>query len=443
LTVLILLAIALASIIGTLIPQNENPADYIHAFGEFKYLVMDALDLFDMYHAWWYQMLLFFLTVNIIVCSFNRLSSTWKIIFPKKKNAGFSKFSNRKPKHEFSIDQETELVEARYKTLISKAFGPVISESEEDGFVIYGEKGRWTRLGVYIIHTSVLFLLIGAMVGAMFGFEGRVNIPEGEAAQYITLMNTQEKKPLDFAIRCNDFSVTYYKNNPGMPEEFRSSLSIIENNEVVHEADIIVNAPLRYKGINIFQSNYGTIPMTSKILEKTGINLRIKSNSSGMLYTVNAKKGKEIDLPEGLGRLEITGYQKNHMFRGMSNIGQVFTARLKVSEEDEPIDIIISLKFPNFDKMRKGSFIVSAGESEHYFTGLQITSDPGVGIVYIGFVMMIIGFFITFFMSHQQIYVRLARQESNTRVTILGKANKNRLGMDIFIRKLSERLQKS
>jgi len=443
LTVLTLLSIALASIIGTLIPQNENPADYIHTFGELKYRFMDALDLFDMYHAWWYQLLLLILTINIIVCSINRLSSTWKIIFPKKTNYGFAKLVNRKPKHEFSMDMEAKSLTDRYERMVSKAFGSVVSESVEDGFVIYGEKGRWTRLGVYIVHTSVLFLLIGAMIGARLGFEGYVNIPEGDTIQSVSVRNSGQKIPLDFAIRCNDFDVTFYKDSPGRPKEFRSNLSILENDKVVLETDIIVNAPLRYKGINIFQSSYGSIPMTEEMLERNGVDLNIQSKTSGMVYTLKAKKGKNEDLPEGLGKLELTGYRKNHVFKGMSNIGEVLTARITEPGQNEPVDIVVSLKFRNFDKMRKGNFIVSAGKIDNYFTGLQITKDPGVGIVYTGFMMMIIGFFITFFMSHQQIGVRLAREEKSTRVFVFGKADKNRIGMDIFMRKLSERLQKS
>ncbi|MGD8336009.1 MAG: cytochrome c biogenesis protein ResB, partial [Desulfobacterales bacterium] len=83
LTVTLLMTLAATSIIGTLIPQNESPENYRRAFGEFYYRLFEILGIFDMYHSWWFQLLLVLLTVNIIVCSLNRLSATLKIVFVK------------------------------------------------------------------------------------------------------------------------------------------------------------------------------------------------------------------------------------------------------------------------------------------------------------------------------------------------------------------------
>ena len=81
LTVVLLLSLAFTSIIGTVIPQNENPEAYLQAYGAFRYQLLSALGIFDMYHSWWFQGLLLFLTVNIVVCSIDRLQGSWKIIF--------------------------------------------------------------------------------------------------------------------------------------------------------------------------------------------------------------------------------------------------------------------------------------------------------------------------------------------------------------------------
>ena len=37
LTIVLLISLAATSIVGTLIPQNENPAAYVQAFGEFAF----------------------------------------------------------------------------------------------------------------------------------------------------------------------------------------------------------------------------------------------------------------------------------------------------------------------------------------------------------------------------------------------------------------------
>ncbi|MDH3827147.1 MAG: cytochrome c biogenesis protein ResB, partial [Desulfobacterales bacterium] len=75
-----------------------------------------------------------------------------------------------------------------------------------------------------------------------------------------------------------------------------------------------------------------------------------------------------------------------------------------------------------------------------YYTGLQVSRDPGVWVVYVGFILMIIGIYITFFMSHQQIFVDVASLGEKSRTLVAGTSNKNKLGMQKKVTKLSEHL---
>ena len=67
LTGVILFSLAIFSAVGTFIPQNKDVEQYLRAFGDFLFRLFAVLDLFDIYHAWWFQMLLILLVVNIIV----------------------------------------------------------------------------------------------------------------------------------------------------------------------------------------------------------------------------------------------------------------------------------------------------------------------------------------------------------------------------------------
>jgi ResB-like family len=69
LTIVLLLSLAITSVIGTLIPQNSEPAAYVAAFGETLYRFFAVLGLFDMYHSWWFQVLMVLLAANVVVCS--------------------------------------------------------------------------------------------------------------------------------------------------------------------------------------------------------------------------------------------------------------------------------------------------------------------------------------------------------------------------------------
>jgi cytochrome c biogenesis protein len=291
LTVFVMLTLATTSIIGTVIPQNRELQLYKNEYGAVWYNVFDLLDLFDMYHSMWFQVVLAVLIANIIVCSIDRLSSVWKIIFVKTPKFNISRFQKAQGKQEFTVNCQVSKLRETYEKAISKKFKYLKAQSNDMGFCIFAEKGRWTRLGVYFVHLSILLLVTGAMIGSIFGFDGYINIPEGEKIDKIALNNSNIMHPLDFYVECNDFNVSFYET--GAPKEFRSTISIIENNKTVLKKDIIVNDPIRYKGINIFQSSYGS-------LRPNEVKLDFTSRKTGMVYTKKLSIGERFDLPEGL-----------------------------------------------------------------------------------------------------------------------------------------------
>jgi len=387
LTVVLLLSLAVTSIIGTVIPQSGTASEYFHKYGELRYKILSFLDsifdIFDMYHSWWFQLLLLLLTINIIICSIDRMKTIWKIIFVKIPPFNVSTFRRLEYKKEFS------------ESSMPDELGRI--EQTDNGFCLFAEKWRWTRLGVYIVHLSIILMLLGSLIGSIFGFEGFVNIPEGESAKKINLRNTTEMHLLDFEIKCEEFSLSFYDS--GAPKEYRSSLVIIENGKPVLKKDIIVNDPLRYKGINMFQSSYGTLPPKE-------VTLSFTIRETGMEYKKKASINKPVDIPEGLGTFIIKDYSNSAGFKG-HNIGEAFMGIL-TQKTGKQVNILLPMRFPSFDKMRKGDVVIAVASHNHtYYTGLQVTKDPGVWVVYSGFILMIIGCFVTFFMSHQRLCIEV------------------------------------
>ena len=457
LTVILLLSLAVTSIVGTIIPQNENPAAYFRAYGEFVYKLFDLLGIFDMYHSWWFQFLLLLLTINIVVCSIDRLSVTWKIVFIKNPKFNLSRFRKLSQKEVFDNKQKPKELVKVYESFISKHFGYTRAEETDKGLCVFAEKWRWTRFGVYTVHLSVVLLLIGGLIGSLFGFEGFVNIPEGEKINNIRIRNTGQIRSLDFEILCDDFDISFYNN--GAPKEYRSSLTIIEHGKPVYKKDIIVNDPLRYKGVNIFQSSYGKMPSDALSQDKVPardslgeITLNFTSKNSGKKYRIKTVIGKVVDIPEGLGKFIIVEYKESAEFGGQ-NIGHAYMGILTPKGKN-PVNIMLPVHFPNFDKMRRGSIIISVADQkaktfnpdkkagQRYYTGLQVTNDPGVWVVYTGFIMMIIGIFITFFMFHQRVCIEIVKSGNKSKVIVTGTANKNKLAMQNRVKKLSDQLAK-
>ena len=450
LTIVLLLALALTSIIGTLIPQNENPELYLNAYGAFWYQFFSILGFFDLYRSWWFQGLMLLLCINIVVCSVDRLSGNWKVIFTRNPKVNPERFTRRTDARVTNDKRDVDELLKVYEPLIAGRFGYCRVIRSNGSAVIYGEKGRLSRLGVYIVHLSVVLLLIGGLVGSFFGFQGFVNIPEGESTDTIRLRSTGQLHRLDFEIRCDSFSMERWDS--GTPKEYRSSLTILKGGAAVKQKDIVVNDPLRYRGINIFQSSYGTLPPDRMPRAETpppgpadAYTLAFTSPASGMNYTLTASVGVPLDIPEGLGKFVVIAYDPEVTFRGM-DIGPALQGILTPAD-GEPVEVLLPLNFANFDKMRGGDVIISVVNppsegapqqppGERYYTGLQVTRDPGVGLVYTGFVLMIAGVLVSFYLSHQQVCIVIEELRKNRRVTVAGIANRNKLAMQ----KLNEKL---
>ncbi|MCD6586240.1 MAG: cytochrome c biogenesis protein ResB [Desulfobacteraceae bacterium] len=445
LSVVILLSLAMTSIIGTIIPQNESPMLYHQKFSEGLFKLFNTLDIFDMYHSWWFRFLLCMLTVNIIVCSINRLSSTWKIIFPKKPSFNINRFRKAKNRQQWSAAGSVEQVKDVTSPWLSKRFNRFTVESSENGYLLFGEKNRWTRLGIYAVHLSIILMIAGGMVGSLFGFDGFVNIPEGESVDSILRRNNQPEVKLNFKIKCDDFDLTLYES--GLPKEYRSSLSLIRNDQIIIQKNIIVNDPLRFEGINIFQSSYGKIPSTETI-PVNKFTVTITEKASGLIYNKKAAIETPIEMPGNSGTLVVVDFRRSIPYHGI-DMPNAFLCRMD-NRNGEPEHFIIPADSPRFDVMRKGDFIISINNVEfkdvvpeiQYYTGLQVTKDPGVPIVYVGFLFMIIGCYVTFFMFHQKLCIEISTDRGKTAVTVSGISEKNKPGMNAIIRRLSKQLQK-
>ncbi|MBF0201272.1 MAG: cytochrome c biogenesis protein ResB [Desulfamplus sp.] len=480
LTVVVLLLLASTSVIGTLIPQNSSEAFYIQKYGEVFYNLFSSLDIFDMYGSWWFILLLVLLSINIVVCSMDKLTNTWKIIFPQKVNFNIERFRRLKIRECFDIKGDVNDALARCEGIVRGEWQTTVKEdavlkegavSKENalsqdstgktlmgGGVIFAESGRWTRLGVYVVHVSVLLMLAGAVAGSVWGYKSFVAIPEGETVGGSYLRGTNEYIPFGFDLRCNSFSVTFY--DTGHPEEFKSSLTVIKEGEDVLTSDIVVNDPLRYGGLSFYQSSYGTHSARN-------VALKITSSGSGMSYVKVVEFGQTIDMPESAGTFTLNEFVRGYNFRG-HDLGEGFVGTFIPAspmgdrgdesmgiQRDESmgdkgdqnvvspgVEVYMPLKFPSFDKMRRGEFIFEVDSYEKkYYTGLQVTKDPGVWYVYAGFVLMIMGCWITFFMSHRQICVEITPKPGGIGVTIYGTSTRNSQGMKLKVMRLAKKLK--
>jgi|SRR3989339_264662 len=427
-TVLVLILLAMTSAAGTIIPQNGDPQQYLQMYGAFGASMIKVLDLFDMYHSWWFRSLIGVLTANIIICTIDRWPATWKIVTSNSINP--EQLLSRTHQKEFNDQRIFDELKPLYTSFMKKKYKIKGVHTLQDGFRIYGEKGRWSKIGVPIVHLSVVLILMGSLVGSFWGFDGYVNVPEGGSIDRIRLRNSNEIKELGFEVVCKDFNISYYDS--GSVKEYRSALQIKENDKVVLERDIIVNDPLTYKGIRFFQSSYDSLPPEN-------LELKITSKESGESIKYKTKIGETVQLPGNAGEFFVAEFNKDFHFKDVE-LGQAIEGELKLTGK-EPVKIVLPFKFPSFDKMRKDQWIVTLeGHDNKYYTGLQVSRDPGVPLVYLGFILMIAGCWVIFFSSHQKILLEVEAYAETSRVKIFGSATRNKMDFKRRIENIAESL---
>ena len=425
LTVAVLLLLAATSIIGTLIPQGGSPADYIRQYGETGYRLLYVFDLFDMYHSWWFRSLIVLLTANIVVCTWKRFPSVWKTVMAGKITLPAHRPGKEEPEA-FADSRNPEDLKSVYEKYIGRRFRRFRTDPIENGFRIVAERGRWTRLGVTGVHLSIVILLAGALIGSLFGFDGYVNIAEGERIDRIRLRNSGAVIPLGFEVLCEDFDVSFYDS--GAPKEYRSRLHIMEKGQTVMQKEIIVNDPLRYKGINLFQSSYGGMPPKELTLSFT-------RRDTGDVFNTNISVGGQVDIPGTDRQFYLREIQTNYRLRG-TDAGETALGVI-LHPDGESTEVALPMRFPTYDKMRKGEWIIAVEEHDHtYYTGLQVTRDPGVPLVYAGFILLILGCYVTFFMAHQKVAVEVIKSPYSSTVRVYGSSNRHPIGFEIILKKM-------
>jgi cytochrome c biogenesis protein len=447
LAVVVFMIISLTSIIGTIIEQQAAPERNIKLLTKFfgdsaapsVYRVLDSMGFTDMFGSWWFMGLLFIFAANLVICSIERLPKIWKIVKEPVKPLSDERLNAMTAKREIILKGKIDKAQQKANEGLKKiGFRGVV---RQDGGMtqICAEKGRYSRLGVYVTHLSILLILSGAVVGMKFGFNANLNLLEGTSSA-VAYKGAGQQIPLGFEIRCDDFEVTYYPNS-NSPKAYKSILSIIEQGREVLKKEIEVNTPLSYKGITFYQSSYGFSPNRDAVFKfvitPTNGKSQAIATKFGQPFTIEGTSliGMVVDFSPALG---------------IDESGKLFTYAeaminpavfVEISEGGKP-------KFRQWIMERYAETWKSpAGVIEFkdlwgvQYTGLQVRKDPGVWIVYLGCIVMALGLYAAFFMSHARIWVRLREEKNATRLTIVSSINKNRIAFDRTLDRLVKHLE--
>jgi len=442
LTIFLLIGLAASSIIGTVIPQNAPFEQYQKLYSDSAIRVFSALNFFDMYHSLWFLLLLYFLTLNILACTFKRWPRDWKIFTEPTLVMDENMEKSLSLVRHCKMSGSPAAIRDKMESLLRSRFAaPVVTEAE-GGFHLFAQKGMYSRLGVYVLHLSIIIVFLGAIIGKNFGIEkAYINLEEGQetSVAYKTVLSKNKANiaaqpeshviDLGFTVRCEKFTVSFYEN--GMPKEFKSILTIKDNGKtVIDKRPVIVNAPLTYKGITLYQANYG--PAGNPVFH-----LAAREGKDGARTKITASQGEKVSLPDG-SSLQVLDYTDD--IRPF--IPQISGPAVRVElfpKTGEPQTLLLLKNYPEFDEHRGGQFILTYDSiDQKWWTGLQVSKDPGVWVVWFGCALMVAGICMAFFLSHKRIWVRI----EDGRVSMAGAANKNQPAFQALFDGLAEKLKK-
>ena len=442
LTIVLLIIMAIVSILGTLIPQEQGAREFARTLSPAMFRVFAALDLFDMYHSPWFRVLIGCLSLNLVICSVDRFPGTWRRFRTQPKPDRGKPFEDLPEERSFLLQGTLQETAGRIDRHLQSRYSKVRKKEAIPHYFFSGEKGRYAHFGVYLVHLSVLLILIGALVGSFFGFEAYVNIVEGEQINKVMLRKTMKPLRLDFDVRCDSFTVDFYKN--GSPKEYRSELSFSVNEKEVQKKSVLVNHPTEFMGVTFYQASYGTTP---------GKLVRLKISRSPVetaVWNMEVEAGKPVSLPGGEGKFRVIDVRGDIMNVGPAVLISLMPdqgpeAKFWVFKDQEaarkrlPGPMLKSPKF-NPSAFKPYTFFLE-GVGTRYYTGLQVSRDPGVWIVWIGFFVMVAGLFVTFYTSHRRIWVRASRAGQGITIRVAGTSSKNPVGLERELEHLTNDLK--
>ena len=421
---LLLGLVGVAVVLGTLILQKpmaqEGQIEQIYA--PQTLWLLNALGLFDVFHTWWFILLLGLLGANITLTSIERFPQVWRL-FVRPHLVADAAFIRALPfQREIALGSHApqEAMALASSKLQSLGYAPR-PEVLRQG-TVYIEKHRVARLAPYVVHASLLVIFAGAIVDGTHGYRGFINLRPGmrtDTVEPLTMPGTPRR--LGFTIRCDAAGMDRYPD--GSPQQYWSRLAVEENGREVARKQIFVNDPLTYKGVRFFQANYGSAGTPRKVVmeaswPENGVEKRQMLALAPGTPVQMGEQGATVELADFIPDFVLDGNQ----ISSRSDEPRNPAIRLQVTRPGgQPRNAWILAKSPEMNPPNDTgvSFRYVNVEME-YMTGLQVAHEPGQWLIWAGCLLLTGGLMMALYLSHIRIWGVVGNDRKGRPALLLG-----------------------
>lgn len=290
--VALLSVLAIASIVGTVLQQNQPKQNYVVKFGAFWTEIFEFLGLFDVYASAWFTLIMLFLVLSTGLCMWRNVPLFLREMRSFRtqttaKSLAHMKHTALLPSSLGSLKTE---IAAKYWQV--NGFQTRITPREDGSVLLSAKKGAMNKWGYIFAHAAIIVICLGGLVdsnlllkiGMLTGkivpdtssqyardfqaasrlspsnlsFRANAEVVEGQTIEsaFINADKGLLLQELPFTLELKKFHIDFY--NTGMPKDFASDIVVTDKASGKQVAQTIrVNHPLTINGITIYQSTYG------------------------------------------------------------------------------------------------------------------------------------------------------------------------------------------
>ena len=291
----LLTVICIASVIGTVLKQQEPSSNYVNQFGPFWAQVFGTVSLYTVYSAWWFMLILAFLVISVSLCISRSVPKILTDLNQLKENIREQSLKAFGHRAEGVLAELPETAARRIgQTLVQGGWKVKLQQRNTpagDSWMVAAKAGAANKLGYIAAHSAIVLVCVGGlldgdlMVRAQMWLNNksiytgggliadvpaqhrlsernptfRANLLVAEGTQSSTAILNQPGgvllQDLPFSVELKKFIVEYYST--GMPKLFASEI-VIHDKETGEKipSRVEVNHPANHRGIEIYQSSF-------------------------------------------------------------------------------------------------------------------------------------------------------------------------------------------